>query len=126
MSGFAFAHVSDLHLPFEPALSPRQRLSKRQLSAWSWQRRRALHRSDILDALALDLRTQAVDHILITGDVTNFSLPGEFVQAAEWLTKLAPPERISLNAGMTRVDGRCGPRHRSFQRSSPDLASRLS
>ena len=99
MSGFAFAHVSDLHLPFEPALSPRQRLSKRQLSAWSWQRRRALHRSDILDALSLDLRTHAVDHILITGDVTNFSLPGEFVQAAAWLTQLAPPERISLVPG---------------------------
>ena len=99
MSGFAFAHVSDLHLPFEPVLSPRQRLSKRQLSAWSWQRRRALHKSDILHALAQDLRSQSVDHILITGDITNFSLPGEFRQAAQWLTKLAPPERISLVPG---------------------------
>ena len=99
MSGFAFAHVSDLHLPFEPLLTARQRLSKRQLSAWSWQRRRALHRSDILDALAHDLRSQKVDHILITGDITNFSLPGEFRQAAQWLTDLAPPERISLVPG---------------------------
>ncbi|MGJ7493168.1 metallophosphoesterase family protein [Variovorax sp. ZT4R33] len=99
MSGFTFAHVSDLHLPFEPVLSPRQRLSKRQLSAWSWQRRRALHRNDILDALAQDLRTHAVDHILVTGDITNFSLPGEFEQAARWLTALAPPERISIVPG---------------------------
>lgn len=99
MSGFAFAHVSDLHLPFEPVLSPRQRLSKRQLSAWSWQRRRALHKSDILEALAQDLRSQSVDHILITGDITNFSLPGEFRQAAQWLTNLAPAERISLVPG---------------------------
>lgn len=99
MSGFAFAHVSDLHLPFEPVLSPRQRLSKRQLSAWSWQRRRALHKSDILDALAQDLRSQSVDHILITGDITNFSLSGEFRQAAQWLTNLAPAERISLVPG---------------------------
>jgi 3',5'-cyclic AMP phosphodiesterase CpdA len=99
MSEFAFAHVSDLHLPFEPVLSGRQRLSKRQLSAWSWQRRRALHRSDILEALADDLRSQPVDHILITGDVTNFSLPGEFRQAAQWLSKLAPVDRVSLVPG---------------------------
>lgn len=99
MSGLTLAHVSDLHLPFEPVLSPRQRLSKRQLSAWSWQRRRALHRTDILDALAQDVRAHAVDHILVTGDITNFSLPGEFEQAARWLTALAPPERISIVPG---------------------------
>ena len=99
MSELTLAHVSDLHLPFEPVLSPRQRLSKRQLSAWSWQRRRALHRTDILDALAQDLRAHAVDHILVTGDITNFSLPGEFEQAARWLTALAPAERISLVPG---------------------------
>lgn len=99
MSGLTLAHVSDLHLPFEPLLSPRQRLSKRQLSAWSWQRRRALHRTDILDALAQDLRAHAVDHILVTGDITNFSLPGEFEQAARWLTALASAERLSIVPG---------------------------
>jgi 3',5'-cyclic AMP phosphodiesterase CpdA len=99
MRGLTFAHVSDLHLPFEPRLSPLQRLSKRQLSAWSWRRRRALHRDDILDALAQDLRAQSVDHILVTGDITNFSLPGEFAQAARWLSALAPAEQISLVPG---------------------------
>ena len=99
MSGITFAHVSDVHLPFEPVLSPLQRLSKRQLSAWSWQRRRALHRAEILDALVADLRAQAVDHILITGDLTNFSLPGEFQQAARWLAALAPAGAISLVPG---------------------------
>ncbi|MDB6000263.1 MAG: metallophosphoesterase [Rhizobacter sp.] len=99
MSGFTFAHVSDLHLPFEPRLSPWQRLSKRQLSAWSWRRRRALHRPEILAALAQDLRTHAVDHIAITGDVTNFSLPAEFRQAAGWLQALAPAQHISLVPG---------------------------
>ncbi|MGI4778707.1 MAG: metallophosphoesterase family protein [Janthinobacterium lividum] len=99
MSEFTFAHVSDLHIPFEPVLSPGQRWSKRQLSAWSWRRRRALHRDDILDALAHDVRTQSVDHILVTGDITNFSLPGEFRQAARWLADLAPAERISVVPG---------------------------
>jgi 3',5'-cyclic AMP phosphodiesterase CpdA len=99
MSEFTFAHVSDLHLPFEPALSPRQRFSKRQLSAWSWRRRRALHSGDVLGALARDVRAHAVDHILVTGDITNFSLPGEFRQAARWLADLAPAERISVVPG---------------------------
>ena len=99
MSGFTFAHVSDLHLPFEPILTPRQHFSKRQLSVWSWRRRRALHRSDILQALADDLRAHPVDHVLVTGDITNFSLPGEFEQAARWLGALGPPENLSLVPG---------------------------
>jgi 3',5'-cyclic AMP phosphodiesterase CpdA len=99
MSDLTFAHISDLHLPFEPRLSLLQHLSKRQLSVWSWRRRRSLHRSDILDALRLDLQAHAVDHVVLTGDITNFSLPGEFRQAADWLATLGPTERISLVPG---------------------------
>lgn len=99
MKTLTFAHVSDLHLPFEPALSPAQRLSKRQLSAWSWRRRRRVHRQEILEQLAVALRAPEIDHIVITGDVTNFSLPGEFAQAAAWLEALAPAERVSLVPG---------------------------
>ena len=99
MNAVSIAHVSDLHLPFEPRLSPSQRLSKRQLSAWSWRRRRALHRHEILDALVADLRAHPVDHIVVTGDVTNFSLPGEFRQAEAWLQRLAPADRISVVPG---------------------------
>ncbi|TDU28937.1 3',5'-cyclic AMP phosphodiesterase CpdA [Panacagrimonas perspica] len=99
MNPVTLAHVSDLHLPFEPQLSLAQRFSKRQLSAWSWRRRRHLQRPEILDALAADLRTHAPDHIVVTGDITNFSLPGEFRQAAEWLSALAPAGQLSLVPG---------------------------
>lgn len=99
MNGFRMAHVSDLHLPFEPRLTALQRLSKRQLSAWSWQKRKALHRPEILQALVRDLHAQALDHIVVTGDVVNFSLPGEFVQAAAWLSALASPEQLSVVPG---------------------------
>lgn len=99
MNAVSIAHVSDLHLPFEPRLSPSQRLSKRQLSAWSWRRRRALHKGEILEALVKDLRAHAVDHIVVTGDVTNFSLPDEFRRAAAWLEQLAPAGAISLVPG---------------------------
>jgi 3',5'-cyclic AMP phosphodiesterase CpdA len=99
MNGFVMAHVSDLHLPFEPRLTPLQRLSKRQLSAWSWRRRRALHRPEILDALVADMRASAVDHIVVTGDITNFALPDEFRRAADWLRALAPPGQLSVVPG---------------------------
>jgi 3',5'-cyclic AMP phosphodiesterase CpdA len=99
MSDLTFAHISDLHLPFEPHLSLGQRLSKRQLSVWSWRRRHAVQSGDVLAALSQDLRDHTVDQVLMTGDITNFSLPGEFRQAADWLGALAPAERISLVPG---------------------------
>ena len=99
MSTITLAHVSDLHLPFEPVLSPLQRLSKRQLSSWAWRRRRALHRTEILEALKADLRVQGADHIVVTGDTANFSLPEEFRRAAIWLAALAPAAQISLVPG---------------------------
>ena len=99
MNTLTLAHVSDLHLPFEPELSLTQRFSKRQLSGWAWRRRRNLHRTEILEALAADLRVQGADHIVVTGDITNFSLPEEFRRAAAWLESLAPADRISLVPG---------------------------
>ena len=99
MNRFTLAHVSDLHLPFEPRLSLGQRFSKRQLSALSWRRRRHLHRPEILEALVADVRAAGVDHIVVTGDITNFSLPGEFRQAATWLQALAPGGALSLVPG---------------------------
>jgi 3',5'-cyclic AMP phosphodiesterase CpdA len=99
MSTITLAHVSDLHLPFEPVLSPLQRLSKRQLSSWAWRRRGALHRTEILEALKADLRVQGADHIVVTGDTANFSLPEEFRRAAIWLAALAPAAEISLVPG---------------------------
>lgn len=99
MSTITLAHVSDLHLPFEPVLSPLQRLSKRQLSSWAWRRRGALHRTEILEALTADLRVQGADHIVVTGDIANFSLPEEFRRAGAWLEALAPADCISLVPG---------------------------
>lgn len=99
MNALTVAHISDLHLPFEPRLTTAQRFSKRQLSAWSWRRRRSLQRPEILEALAADLHAHRPDHIVVTGDVTNFSLPDEFRQAAQWLRLLGDPQQISLVPG---------------------------
>ncbi|MDQ2639511.1 MAG: metallophosphoesterase [Pseudomonadota bacterium] len=94
-----FAHVSDLHLPFEPRLEWKQRFSKRQLSAWSWQRRRAVQRPEILAALRADLAARHPGQLLVTGDITNFSLPEEFTGAARWLDELAASMQVNVVPG---------------------------
>lgn len=98
-NAFAFAHISDLHLPHQPRLSWAQRFSKRQLSAWSWRRRRAVQRPEILEALRADLQSRQLAHIVVTGDITNFSLPEEYRNAATWLRGLAASTPISVVPG---------------------------
>ena len=97
-NGFSFAHISDLHLPHVPHLAGAQHFSKRQLSVWSWRRRRAIQRPEILAALREDLHCRSLAHIAVTGDITNFSLPGEYRDAAHWLRSLGP-------AGISVVPG---------------------
>lgn len=100
MTAFTLAHFSDPHLPFEPRLDWRQRFSKRILSVWSWRRgRRAVQRRDIVRMLTADVQAQQPDHIAVTGDITNFSLPGEFTQAASWLRTLGDAQRVSIVPG---------------------------
>lgn len=98
-NAFAIAHVSDLHLPHEPHLTWSQKLSKRQLSAWSWRRRRAVQKPQILEALRADLRSRELAQIVVTGDVTNFSLPAEYRDAASWLQSLGGHAAVHVVPG---------------------------
>lgn len=98
-NALSFAHVSDLHLPFEPQLTFAQRWSKRQLSVWSWRRRRAVQRPEILDALRADLASFSPGQLLVTGDITNFSLPAEYTRAAAWLGELARAMQVNVVPG---------------------------
>lgn len=102
-AGFAFtlAHFSDPHLS---AAMPRPRVhelkAKRALGYLSWRlRRRAVHGGPVLDALVADLRHAAPDHVVITGDITNISLPEEFARAGRWLKGLGDPRHVSVVPG---------------------------
>jgi 3',5'-cyclic AMP phosphodiesterase CpdA len=97
---FRLAHLSDLHLGPMPRVSPRALLNQRVLGYLSWQRRRyRVHRREVIDALVADLREEAPDHVAITGDLVNISLPAEFVQAAAWLRFLGAPEDVTVIPG---------------------------
>ena len=77
---FALAQLSDLHLAARPRLA--QLINKRGLGFINWQRKRKnVHRPEVLDAITRDLKTHRVDHIAVTGDLVNLSLPDEYARA---------------------------------------------
>jgi 3',5'-cyclic AMP phosphodiesterase CpdA len=96
------AHVSDLHFGWLPGKSgvPKRKFLNKRLLGYVNLRFHRKHPQAIADALSRDLRDNPPDHLAITGDFTNLSLPGEFAQARAWVESLElPPERISLIPG---------------------------
>jgi 3',5'-cyclic AMP phosphodiesterase CpdA len=96
---FRVAHLSDLHAtPVRTAFAPM--LGKRFFGWLSWQlRRRHAHQPHVLDALLEDLRAEAPDQIVVTGDLTNVAGEEEFPAARAWLERIGTPERVSLVPG---------------------------
>ena len=101
MTLLRLAHLSDPHLstPLPPPSLP-EWLSKRGMSRASWARgRKLLQRPEVLEAAVADIKAHAPAHWLITGDVTNFSLPAEFAAAAQWFATLGEPGAVSVIPG---------------------------
>ena len=97
---FRLAHLSDPHVPPLPQPRVGELMNKRLFGYLSWQRRRkAIHRADMLDRLTADLRSRQPDHVVVTGDLVNISLPGEFESAAKWLQRLGTPDRVTVVPG---------------------------
>jgi 3',5'-cyclic AMP phosphodiesterase CpdA len=73
---------------------------KRFLGWLSWRRRRRFeHRDFVLEALLDDLPKAGADHIAVSGDLTHVGLASEIADAAGWLRRLGPPDRVSLVPG---------------------------
>ena len=97
---FVLAHLSDPHLAPLPMPRPLELLSKRGLGYLNWLRkRRGIHRAEVLETLVADLKARAPDHIAVTGDLVNLSLPGEFDSARAWLQKLGGPRDVTVVPG---------------------------
>jgi len=94
------AHMSDPHLSPLPKPRLRQLCNKRLIGFLSWQlNRKHQHQRDVLDVLCTDLKAQNPDHVALTGDLANISLPDEFTQAQAWLTALGSGDWISVIPG---------------------------
>jgi len=99
---FRFAHISDIHLPtFGSDCTPLTAfLNKRFFSALSWfGKRRHIHQKAVTDHLVKDCLASAPDHILVTGDLINLSLTGEYGRASAWLQSLGTPDTVSAIPG---------------------------
>lgn len=97
---FTLAHLSDVHLGDVGIPWPGALLSKRFLGFLSWHlRRKSIHVAPVLNALVADLQARRADHIAVTGDLVNISLPDEFQRADAWLARLGPPTDVTVIPG---------------------------
>src|SRR5580692_2444999 len=95
---FMLAHLSDWHIASRPR--PLDLTGKRGLGYINWQRgRKRIHRPEILDSTIHDLKSQATDHVAVTGDLVNLSLPDEYNRARGWLETLGPPRDVTVVPG---------------------------
>jgi 3',5'-cyclic AMP phosphodiesterase CpdA len=100
MPTFVLAHLSDPHLAPLPTPSPFELMGKRIGGFINWQKRRQhFHLASVLDRIVADLKSQSVDHIAVTGDLINLSLPAEFPRAYAFLQRLGPSQDVTVVPG---------------------------
>jgi 3',5'-cyclic AMP phosphodiesterase CpdA len=96
---FTLAHLSDPHLPM-PQASALQLCNKRATGYLNWWRNRVrIHVPEALAGIVADIRASRADHVALTGDLVNVSLPEEFRRAAGWLAEFDGPDRITVIPG---------------------------
>lgn len=94
------AHISDIHIPVMPDVSPRDLMNKRITGWLNWRLRRTNKMSlESLNQLAHHLHQQNPDFTAMTGDLINLSLPAEIDYASQWLKRLGPPEKVAVIPG---------------------------
>ena len=100
MSIYRIAHLSDPHLPPPPgAFGWKDVFTKRLLSRIAWRKKRKVHQPDVLAALIADLKAAGPDHVVISGDLTNFASHTEIAAATKWLECLGPSRDCTVSPG---------------------------
>jgi 3',5'-cyclic AMP phosphodiesterase CpdA len=95
---FVLAHLSDLHMAVNPRLA--DLIGKRGLGFINWQRKRKyVHRPEAIEAITRDVASCGADHIAVTGDLANLSLPAEYLRARQWLESLGPAADVTVVPG---------------------------
>src|SRR5689334_5425211 len=93
-----FAHLLDLHLVHIPKAS--DLASKRVLGFIDWQHKlKYINRPYVLTAVTRFLQVRSAEHVVVTGDLTNFSLPGEYAWARRWLESIGRPSDVTVIPG---------------------------
>jgi 3',5'-cyclic AMP phosphodiesterase CpdA len=97
---FVLAHISDPHIAPLPAPRCSELRSKRLGGFINWQRkRRDIHLTDTLERVVAEIKGHRPDHIAVTGDLINLSLPEEYPAGRIWLKHVGAPEHVTFVAG---------------------------
>jgi 3',5'-cyclic AMP phosphodiesterase CpdA len=98
---FRLAHVTDPHFRGFDGVTLGAFAGKRAIGLVNLAlNRRRHHKTELLAALAEDLRAEAPDHLALTGDLSNLSLEGEWRAALRWLEQQgAAPATVTVIPG---------------------------
>jgi 3',5'-cyclic AMP phosphodiesterase CpdA len=112
------AHFSDLHL-YAPGAPARRFLNKR-LTGWLNLRfgRGSMHRPAYVRAIAREIARLGVEHVVITGDLTNLALESEYELARDLIERDLglDPAQVTVVPGNHDVYTRGALASRRFQR----------
>jgi 3',5'-cyclic AMP phosphodiesterase CpdA len=113
------AHFSDLHLLSLEGV-PASRFMNKRLSGWVNLRlkRGSIHRAEYVRAVAREIGRLDVDHVVVTGDLTNLALESEFELARDLFERDLglDPSRITVVPGNHDLYTRGSLTSRRFER----------
>jgi len=94
------AHISDLHVLSPTRAHWRSILFTKRITGYAnlLLHRGRVHRRQFLEKV-LEAVTQDVDHCVVTGDITNLALPGEYDEAVSLLDRVARSVEVTVVPG---------------------------
>jgi 3',5'-cyclic AMP phosphodiesterase CpdA len=96
------AHLSDLHLLSLDGAVPFRLFNKRLTGYLNLRfHRKSVHKPFAVHAAAREILRLGIDHVVITGDLSNLALEGEFELVRRFLDEELglPPDRVSIIPG---------------------------
>ncbi|MCB9736371.1 MAG: metallophosphoesterase [Deltaproteobacteria bacterium] len=116
------AHVSDVHVLDLTGTKPWRFLNKRITGLANLMgARKAAHPHSMLEQIVRELEGDDVDHVIISGDLSNLALESELSRARELVKPLGGFDRVSVVPGNHDVYTRGAQRSRRFERFFGDL-----
>jgi 3',5'-cyclic AMP phosphodiesterase CpdA len=119
MSLVRIAHLSDPHVLDLSGVPTRRLVFNKRITGWInlGLKRASHHKFWVLEAMMDDLRTRRVDHVVVTGDLTNLALDPEFERARTLLERMGyGPDALSVIPGNHDVYTAGAERARRFAR----------
>ncbi|MBI2394716.1 MAG: metallophosphoesterase [Deltaproteobacteria bacterium] len=112
------AHFSDLHLLSLEGV-PLKRFMNKRITGWAMLRlhRRSVHKPHAVRAVADEVKRAQIDHVTITGDLTNLALETEFELVRRFIEEDLGmhPEQVSVVPGNHDVYTRGSAEKRRFE-----------